>query len=281
MKKPFTKQKDFILCIDSDGTAMDTMNDKHSRCFAPLAADMWGIEERDTFVKLWNEINLYSKTRGINRFKGLVYALREVKKSGQQLEDFSYLAEWAESAAVLSNSSLEEAVSKEKADSACFTQLSKALEWSIQSNKLIHECEQHCLPFQGVKEALSAAADYAHIVVVSSANRSALESEWKQHDFIGFADMIFGQEDGSKTACIRRMLGYGFEPSKVLMIGDAYGDLKAADAAGVLFFPVLFGKEQQSWDELTRAALPKLLDGSYKTAYQETVKAAFFSHTGF
>ncbi len=281
MLASFKKQKDYILCVDSDGTVMDTMNDKHSRCFAPLAADMWGIEDKDMFVKLWNEINLFSKTRGINRFKGLVYALQEMEKNGQQLEDFSYLAEWAETAAVLSNGSLEAAIENQKDTPVGCAQLSKALEWSMQSNKLIHECEQHCLPFQGAKEALSAAAEYAHIVVVSSANRQALESEWKQHGFIGCADMIFGQEDGSKTACIRQMVSCGFEPSKVLMIGDAYGDLKAADAAGVLFFPVLFGKERQSWDELTRTALPKFLDGSYKTAYQETVKAAFFSHTGF
>ena len=35
----FTKQKQFLVCVDSDGCAMDTMNVKHERFFGPLAAD--------------------------------------------------------------------------------------------------------------------------------------------------------------------------------------------------------------------------------------------------
>ena len=31
----YTKQKDFLICVDSDGCAMDTMDIKHFRCFGP------------------------------------------------------------------------------------------------------------------------------------------------------------------------------------------------------------------------------------------------------
>lgn len=31
----FAKTKDFLICIDSDGCAMDTMDIKHFRCFGP------------------------------------------------------------------------------------------------------------------------------------------------------------------------------------------------------------------------------------------------------
>ena len=31
----FEKSRDFLICIDSDGCALDTMDVKHMRCFAP------------------------------------------------------------------------------------------------------------------------------------------------------------------------------------------------------------------------------------------------------
>ena len=75
----FTKSKPFLLCVDSDGCAMDTMNIKHFRCFGPCFADEWGLGAgRDAALKRWNEINLFSMTRGINRFLGLAHILTEL-----------------------------------------------------------------------------------------------------------------------------------------------------------------------------------------------------------
>ena len=72
----FAKQKDYLICVDSDGCAMDTMDIKHFRCFGPCMVEEWGLEEWATpILNRWNAINLYSGTRGINRFKGLAMAL--------------------------------------------------------------------------------------------------------------------------------------------------------------------------------------------------------------
>ena len=35
----FRKSKDFCVCVDSDGCAMDTMNIKHIRCFGPCMVE--------------------------------------------------------------------------------------------------------------------------------------------------------------------------------------------------------------------------------------------------
>ena len=35
----FQKQKDFLVCVDSDGCAMDTMDIKHFRCFGPCMVE--------------------------------------------------------------------------------------------------------------------------------------------------------------------------------------------------------------------------------------------------
>ena len=59
----------FLVCVDSDGCVMDTMSSKHIRCFGPCLVRIWGLDEwRDEVLTLWNEINLYRATRGINRF---------------------------------------------------------------------------------------------------------------------------------------------------------------------------------------------------------------------
>ena len=75
------KEHDYLICIDSDGCAMDTMNSKHFYCFGPEWVKQYGLEDiQEEALKYWNQINLYSKTRGINRFKGLAMGLEWAKR---------------------------------------------------------------------------------------------------------------------------------------------------------------------------------------------------------
>ena len=43
----FAKTKDFLICIDSDGCAMDTMDIKHFRCFGTCMIEEWGLKEQE------------------------------------------------------------------------------------------------------------------------------------------------------------------------------------------------------------------------------------------
>ncbi|EFW38884.1 HAD family hydrolase [Treponema phagedenis] len=289
MSNSFKKEKEYILCVDSDGCAMDTMNYKHIKCFGPLAADVWNITQRESFLQIWNEINLFSKTRGINRFKALVLALRAIQKKDADcaspkdiIGDFSYLAEWVYSAPVLSNQALEHAID-EKRDSISdreMKQLEQALTWSKRVNEHIQALHDEARPFNGVFDALQKLHEKVHIAVVSSANSDAIYSEWGKFDLLRFTDLIFGQESGSKAACIKTILSYAFDPKKVLMVGDSPGDLQAAESNSVFFYPILFGKEQESWDVLCRTAVPKLLEGCYGGIYQDGLKKQFTEHLG-
>ena len=64
----FKKTKDYLICVDSDGCAMDTMDIKHFRCFGPCMVEEWGLEKwAGPILERWNEVNLYTMTRGINR----------------------------------------------------------------------------------------------------------------------------------------------------------------------------------------------------------------------
>ena len=61
----------------------------------------------------------------------------------------------------------------------------------------------------------------------------------------------------------------------VVMIGDAPGDLRAAQAHGVLFYLIIPGQEEASWNDLVEGALDRFFDGTYRGAYQETLLERF------
>lgn len=68
----FTPKKEWLVCVDSDGCAMDTMDSKHHQAFCPQLIRVYGLEEYAGLITPhWMEVNLYSRTRGVNRFKGL------------------------------------------------------------------------------------------------------------------------------------------------------------------------------------------------------------------
>ena len=92
----FVKTREYLVCVDSDGCAMDTMDIKHFRCFGPCMVEEWGLEEwAQPILARWNEINLYTMTRGVNRFKGLAMALDEINAQYTAIEGLDELKAWA------------------------------------------------------------------------------------------------------------------------------------------------------------------------------------------
>ena len=265
----FAKQKDYLICVDSDGCAMDTMDIKHFRCFGPCMVEEWGLEEwAEPILNRWNTINLYSGTRGINRFKGLAMALTDIDKVYRPIEGVAELTAWAEHAPELSNQAIAEAAKTAKGPA-----LAKALAWSKKVNAAIDALpESDKKPFPGVAEALAAAHKRADVAIVSSANREAVEEEWTRCGLLPSVDVLCCQDSGSKAACIAQLKAKGYNPAHILMVGDAPGDQAAAGKNGVLFYPILARHEADSWAEFTAKALPALLSGSYGPYGQEMAK---------
>lgn len=273
----FTKKKDFLICVDSDGCAMDTMDIKHIRCFGPCMVAEWGLERwRDEILERWNEINLYTMTRGINRFKGLEMALGEIREKYCEIEDLESLEQWVQNSPELSNNALEKAIAQR--DSVC---LKKALSWSIAVNKSITQLEQdEKRPFTGVRQALAYAHRYADVAIVSSANLGAVLDEWDLYGLLEHTDIVLAQDSGSKAYCIGELLKMGYEKNHVLMCGDAPGDLDAARKNGVLYYPILVKHENESWEEFMSESLQYLLDGNYAGEYQKKKIDEFLKNLG-
>ena len=264
----FNKQKDFLICIDSDGCAIDTMDIKHIKCFGPCMITEWNLEKwRKTILDSWNEVNLYTLTRGINRFKGLAVTLTEINDKYIKIEGLDEFLKWTEETLELSNESLEAEL--EKTNNIC---IKRALEWSKAVNKSIDllSDDEKC-PFEGVKEAIIAAKKIADIAIVSSANEKAVLDEWSHNGLLENVDIVLTQNIGSKAYCISKLIEKGYDRTKVLMVGDALGDLKAAESNEVLYYPIMVKKEKDSWERFTKEALEKFIGDLYIGEYQEKV----------
>lgn len=267
----YEKTQDFLVCVDSDGCAMDTMEIKHRECFAPEMIKTWNLQENEEYIlNLWYDLNLYTQTRGINRFKGLAETFKIISEKGIKIEDLDSLLNWVDTTNELSNRSLKDEI--EKTDSKS---LKMALEWSLNVNEAIENLPKGDEPFENVKDGLEALSKIVDISVVSSANGEALNDEWNRNELVPYLRALLGQEAGTKQYCIAELKKKGYDSEKILMVGDAPGDLQAAKNNDVRFYPILVNKEGFSWERLVNEAVPKLMNGEFDEAYQNQLIEEF------
>lgn len=270
----FKKNKDFLICIDSDGCAMDTMDIKHIKCFGPCMVEEWNLEEwKDSILDRWNEINLYTMTRGINRFKGLAIALIEINSKYKKIEGLDEFVRWSNETKELSNESLKLEIEKNIYNNIC---IKKALKWSIEVNESINLLkDEEKNPFEGAAEAIKKAKEFADIAIVSSANEQAVLEEWEKHNLLQHVDIVLTQNVGSKAYCIGKLIEKGYNRENVLMVGDALGDYNAAKVNEVLYYPIMVKRENESWTRFYNEIINKFIEKTYKESYQDDIILEF------
>ncbi len=267
----YEKKQDFLVCVDSDGCAMDTMEIKHRECFAPEMIKTWNLHENEEYIlNLWYDLNLYTQTRGINRFKGLAETFKIISEKGIEIEDLDSLLNWVDTTNELSNRSLKNEIEKTNSKA-----LKMTLEWSLNVNEAIENLPKGDEPFENVKEGLETLSKIVDISVVSSANGEALNDEWSRNELVPYLRALLGQEAGTKQHCIAELKKKGYDTDKILMVGDAPGDLQAAKNNDVRFYPILVNKEGFSWERLVNEAVPKLINGEFDEVYQNQLIEEF------
>ena len=216
----FTKKREFLICMDSDGCVMDTVRIKHSTVMCPELIRVFALDDHADFITAaWDEINLHTITRGISRFESVRLVFDRLKNRGIEIPGSEDIAAWVDTATELSTASLQRELQKTGS-----LALRKLQEWNNACNRRIQALEPTFEPFPGVEESLRQLHAVADVAVVSAANESAIASEWKRYGLARHADVIFGQEVGSKANSIATMLACGYESRKVMMVGDAMGD---------------------------------------------------------
>lgn len=273
-------EKEFFIGIDSDGCVFDTMEIKHKECFCPAFIKYFGLQKISKYAReSWEFVNLYSQTRGANRFKALVKSVdllkkrKEVKARNAKLPDLTPIKDWMKNETKLGNPALEKFAVK-----AQNPIVDKTLAWSKEVNQVIEQMVYDIPPFPFFKESLIKMIDKADTIVVSQTPLEALQREWKEHNIDHHVRLIAGQEYGTKAEHLRYSAKGKYSDDKILMIGDALGDLDAAKSNGMLFYPINPGSEEKSWERFYTEALDKFFNGTFKGEFENSLINEFQKH---
>ena len=278
----FMPQHDYLVCIDSDGCAFDTMGIKQRECFCPWMIEAFGLQPVAEAARECKEFaDLFSKTRGANRHVTIKRILTEllpahpkVRSRGFAVPQCPAYFAWIDNPdSLLSNEGLAAAIESET-DPVAKQELEAILEWSERVNWAVGEIVKGIPPFPGVRESLQRIEGQADVVVVSATPLEALLREWAEHDIESYTALICGQEMGTKREHID-VLGSTYERDHLLMVGDAPGDLRSAQANDVLFFPIIPGDEETSWREFIGEGLDRFFGGTYSGLYEEGLLERF------
>lgn len=274
----FQPSRDFFIGLDSDGCVFDSMEIKHKECFTPMFIKHWKLQSAAKYARrVWEFANLYSKTRGMNRFPvcirslGLLRDWPEAAARGFRVPDLAPFEAFVRSEFPPSNAGLEDY--KRQRPHAL---LDRVMEWSLAVNASVKDIVEGVPPFPKVRATLDKMTAESDLVVVSGTPGEALNREWEENGIEHYPQLIAGQELGKKTEHLTTLAGGGrYAPDKKLMIGDAPGDRQAAEASGCLFYPVNPGREEESWERLHDEALDRFYAGTYAGGYQAARVAEF------
>ena len=275
------RTKDYLVCIDSDGCLLDNMELKHKECFCPAVVNVWNLQGASKYVREVHEwVNLYSRSRGWNRFPAVVrtlelsYARSELKERGYIMPNLKPLKKWIEETPVLSAVAIDEYARK---CPDCDPLLLQAAQWSREVDANIAHIVRNILPFPGVREAVLKLREFADVVVVSATPHDSLVRELTAVGIAPLMTAIAGQELGTKSQSIRKAMSHGYAADHVLKIGDAPSDYEAARDNGVLFNPIVAGKERDSWNNVLEVSSVKFRNGTFKGEYQDEILKDFFA----
>lgn len=268
---------DAFIGIDSDGCVFDSMAAKQCDHFHPLIIRFWGFERIEKELRETAEfVNLGSVWRGRNRFIALLKtfdllaARRDVQSSGVELPDLDAIRRYINSGVALGNPSLAETATR-----TGDAELKRLLAWSLAVNQSIEARTQPFPVFPGAREALEQMAKVADTIVVSQTPEAALISEWRQHGLDGLVHLIAGQELGTKAEHITLAAKGKYARTRILLLGDAPGDLEAAREADVPFYPIVPGDEANGWQRFQEEILPRFLAGRYDIEYESRLIETF------
>jgi phosphoglycolate phosphatase-like HAD superfamily hydrolase len=261
----FQPQHEFFVGIDSDGCVFDSMEPKHKECFCPVTIEKWDLAPISKYAReAWEFVNLYSQDRGCNRFHALQKSFdllrhrKAVQKRDVTIPELSALKDWTSRETKLGNPALKAEIEKSNNE-----ELKQIMDWSLAINDTVARVVKGVKPFPLVEESLQKLQKQADIIVVSGTPLEALLREWNENNIDQYVAIIAGQEVGSKKEHLQFTTKEKYETGKALMIGDAPGDLRAAQANNLLFYPIIPGQEETSWERFYNEIIDLFFAGKY------------------
>lgn len=277
------RDHDYAVCIDTDGCVLDNMWAKQLLVFHPLFMDVFGLRRAEMHFRIHAEHhNLWGRTRGCDRYLAVQATLQSMLADEQaraemdvataedildSVNGYVHFVDSSDSAKAFGMPSIIEYHTAHGRD----FNITRLLAWSEAVNRSFKYFTLSMPAFDGVRETLEHLSTRADIMVVSSTPYSDLIEWWGNQNLTQYLQGIAGKEMGKKKDHIAQLLRYGgYEPEHVIMIGDGGGDLRAAKANDVLFYPTAAGREQDAWLNAD-AAFEAFFEGSYGRSMEATL----------
>ncbi len=270
---------DSFVGIDSDGCVFDTMRVKQHSHIQKTIIRHWRLEPiAGLFRECADFVNLYSQTRGVNRFQALLLNFEtlnsrpEARAAGIPLPKTADLRRYCESGLALGNPTLEV-----EARHTGSPELARVLAWSHEANADLAAHYTPVPPFPWAVKALRLMQAASDTMVVSQTPEASLLREWRHHGIDRLVKLIGGQELGSKATQLRAAIHGFYAPGRAILIGDAPADCRAAQETGILFYPIFPDDEDASWQRFCEEAYPRFLAGTYAGAYADDLAGRFMA----
>ena len=267
-------QKKYFVGFDSDGTIFDSMELKHRDCFIDSLINIFTLSEISREVhQVWNYVNIYSNTRGTNRFKALIHTFNHlknfdnVKSLNINIPDLNELNDWVKDSKTLSTENLIDLILKRSGKNN--NNLNKVLKWSEEVNKKVKAKVFNLSPLSGAVNAINLLKPDADLMVISNTPLKTLYREWVGNDIYSNIEWIGGQETGNKTEMLMAATKGKYKKDHILIIGDSPGDLRAAKNINALFFPILPLSEEKSWNVFNTFGSLNFINETYSGNFEE------------
>ena len=278
--KKHKPKKNYFVGIDSDGTVFNSMELKHKDCFVGCLIKAFRLALITHEVHLvWNYVNIFSITRGTNRFKALILTFDYLRKMESVIKAEIYIPklntirDWLTSNEPLTNERLKKIVFNSPENEKLY--LETVIEWSENVNKTVKKTVFNLPPITGALNAMSNIRKYADIVVISNTPVNTLNREWTENNIKSNVLYIGGQETGTKTEMLDAVAKNKYKNENILIIGDSFGDLNAAKNINALFFPILPLIEEKSWELFNQKGFQNFLDGSFSGEFENKLIEKF------
>jgi phosphoglycolate phosphatase-like HAD superfamily hydrolase len=266
-------EKNYFVGIDSDGTVFNSMELKHKDCFVGCLIRAFSLASIAHEVHIvWNYVNIFSMTRGTNRFKALILTfdclskMESVKKSKINIPKLNSIRNWLTSNKPLTNEILKEIILNSSGNEK--TYLENTFIWSENVNETVKKTVFNLPPMIGALTAMIKIKKFADVAVISNTPIMTLNREWRENNIESNVLYIGGQETGTKTEMLNAVAKDKYKSENILIIGDSFGDLKAAKNINALFFPILPLKEEESWEIFNQKGFKFFLDGNYSGEFE-------------
>jgi len=284
--RAWKREKDFLVCIDTDGCVLDNMSAKQMLVFHPFFMDMNNLRCIESFFRLHCEHhNLWGTTRGCDRYLAIQATLGSLLQdpAGKRTIDADWIRElktsvdgyinWVRS--TKASFGIPSLKKYHEANGLDYN-ITRLLSWSEAVDRSFAFTTLKMQPFPGVRETIEYLAERADILVVSGTPYSDLADWWTFQDMTKYIKAIASKEMGSKDVHIKVVKEAGsYADDNVIMCGDGGADLTSVQKNKGLFFPTPAGAEAKAWQE-ARLVFDAFFDGKYRGSSLEKQKLKEF-----